>query len=189
MIQPKACTDAQIECVDEIFQRIACDLSMIADRELTISEVESQVEETRPAGAGRIHISFQLGLQGSAGVQHGCLLVPLPDAISLACCLMMVPEDVMAASRGEEVLDETTKDAMLEVGRFICGATDSALRCLGIGGDQVLFEGCQGVNPDVRPSLLYHEGDELIVGRVRASMAGFPEGTMLLVVPAQALER
>ena len=188
MSQTTPCTDAQIECIEEIYQRIASDLSMIADRDLAVTQVESALEETRPAGRGKIHISFRLGFQGPDEVQHGCLLVGLPDAISLACCLMMVPGDVVKANRNLKTLDSTTKDAMLEVGNFICGATDSALRALGMTDVKVSFEGCQGVNANVRPALIYHEGEPLIVGRAQASLADFPEDGVLLVVPAKVIQ-
>ncbi len=182
------CTPEQVECVEEIFQRIASDLSMIADREITIGEIETTIETTRPAGRSKIHISFRLGFKGPAGTEHGCLLVPLPDAISLACCLMMVPADVVKSNRGLKTLDSTTKDAMLEVGNFICGATDSALRALGKENGKVSFEGCQGVKANVRPALVYREGDPLVVGRAKVALAEFPEDTMLLLVPVKALE-
>ncbi len=187
MSEAAPCSDTQSECVEEVFQRIASDLSMIADRELTVGEIESSVDLTRPTGRGKIHISFRLGFQGPAGVDHGCLLVPLPDAISLACCLMMVPADVVKSNRSLKTLDGTTKDAMLEVGNFICGATDSALRALGVAGVKVAFEGCQGVKSNVRPALVYREGDELIVGHAEIALADFTVDTMILIVPARVI--
>lgn len=181
------CTQPQIDCVEEIFQRIASDLSMIADRELTVDSVEAELMTQRPLGRGKIHISFRLGFQSKPGTEHGCLLIPLPDAISLACCLMMVPADMVKSNRSQKTLDSTTKDAMLEVGNFICGATEAALRALGIDDTKVSFEGCQGVKSGVRPALIYAEGDTLVVGRAQVTMADFPEDVMLLVVPAAAL--
>lgn len=179
----------QVECVEEILQRIAGDLSMITDRELLVGATEVAVESTRPAGRGKIHVSFRLGFQCPSGGWQGCLLVPLPDAISLACCLMMVPADVLRSNRAKTTLDGATKDAMLEVGNFICGATDAALRALGLDEVKVSFEGCQGVKTNVRPALVYREGDPLVVGRAQLALAEFPEDTTLLLVPAAALER
>lgn len=179
------CTSPQVECVEEIFQRIASDLSMIADRELTLETTEVEIRDARPAGAGKIHISFRLGFRVGEERHHGCLLVPLPDAISLACSLMMVPEDVLVSSRARTSLDDTTKDAMLEVGNFITGATECALRALGIDAVKVTFEGCQGVRADVRPALTYREGDPLLVGRAQLTLAEFPADEVLLMVPPQ----
>ena len=51
------------------------------------------------------------------------------------------PGDVVRASRSLETLDGTTKDALLEVGNFICGATESALRALNLDDLEVGFEG------------------------------------------------
>lgn len=183
----KPATEDQVACVEAIFQRIASDLSMIADRELTVGQIECDVEGTRPAGAEKIHISFRLGFTERGETTHGCLLVPLPDAVSLACCLMMVPEEVVRTNRTTTTLDRTTKDAMLEVGNFICGATDSALRALGMNNIRVSFEGCQGVKPDVRPVLLYTEGEPLIVGRAEAALADYPTDTMVLMIPVQTI--
>ena len=182
------CSEPQVQCVEEVFQRIASDLSMIADRELTLESVETEVMEKRPEGRGKIHISFRLCFQRGDDMAHGCLLVPLPDAISLACALMMVPPEVVEANRAQDTLDSTTKDAMLEVGNFICSATDAALRALGVDGVKVCFEGCQGVRPDVRPAMAYEEGDPLVVGRALAGLAEFPKDTMILILPAQSLE-
>ncbi len=181
------CTHSQVQCVEEIFQRVASDLSMIADRDLTIESIEASVMDQRPEGRGTIHISFRLGFQTGSGVEHGCLLLPLPDAISLACCLMMVPADVVKSNRSQKTLDSTTKDAMLEVGNFICGATEAGLRALGVKGVKVVFEGCQGVKANVRPALIYAEGSPLVVGKAEAALAEFPAGTMILVVPAPVL--
>ncbi len=181
------CSTAQVECVEEIFQRIASDLSMIADRELTVHSIEASLETTRPAGEGKIHIAFRLGFQSPKGAAHGCLLMPLADAVSLACCLMMVPTEIVKTNRDQKTLDGTTKDAMLEVGNFISGASDSALRALGMEDTRVCFEGCQGVEPDGRPALVYREGDELVIGRAVVELADFPKDTMLLLLPASAL--
>lgn len=183
----ETCTSPQIECVEEIFQRVASDLSMIADRELTLQTTGVEVRDGRPAGAGKIHISFRLGFRIGEDRHHGCLLVPLPDAIALACSLMMVPEDVLVSSRTLTHLDETTKDAMLEVGNFITGATECALRALGIDAVKVSFEGCQGVRADVRPALTYREGDPLLVGRAQITLAEFPADEVVLMVPPEVV--
>lgn len=181
----ETCTSTQLECVEEIFQRIASDLSMIADRELTLKTTGVEVCDARPAGEGKIHISFRLGFRVGEERHHGCLVVPLPDAISLACSLMMVPEDTLVTSRTLTNLDETTKDAMLEVGNFVTGATECALRALGIDAVKVSFEGCQGVRADVRPALTYRDGDPLVVGRAQINLADFPADEVLLMVPPE----
>jgi hypothetical protein len=184
---PQISPSSQTQCLEEMLQRIAGDLSMIADREYRLDSVASAVTEARPAGASRVHIAFRFGVVVDDARHHGCLLVPLPDAIGLACSLMMVPDDVLAASRGQTKLDEPTKDALLEVGNFVSGAAAAALEVLGKPGMQVVFEGCQGVKPDVRPALIYREGDALLVARAQATLGDFEPGDVILMLPAAAV--
>ncbi|MDF1837828.1 MAG: hypothetical protein P1V35_08170 [Planctomycetota bacterium] len=175
-------TEREAQCVEEVFQRVCGDLSMIADREMEVTSVETEVMDHRPAGKGNIHISFRLGFTQGEDVLHGCMLLPLAEAITLACSLMMIPENVIAQTRKQDTLDATTKDAMLEVGNFICGATDAAFRALG-ADIKVIFEGCQGVRPDVRPAMIYEEGGELIVGQADVSQGGFGNAMHVLMMP------
>jgi hypothetical protein len=177
------CTEKETELVREVFQRVASDLAMVADRQLVIESVRTERAAKRPAGRGRIHLSFRLGFRTGATTRQGCLLVPLPDAISLACYLMMIPDDAVRSRRAGNTLEGGVKDAMLEVGNFVGGATDAALRALGWSHVKVLAEGCQGVKPDVRPALRYREGEPLIVGRARAKLHDYPECEMLLALP------
>lgn len=179
----EVCTDTEAQLVQEILHRVAADLSMITDRELTVNVHRTEHASARPAGKGKIHISFRLGFEQPDGLKHGCLLIPLPDAISLACYLMMVPDDGVKAKRSVKDLDGTLKDAMLEVGNFIGGAADAALRESVGAIAKVRSEGCQGVRPDVRPALLYNEGDTLVVGRAKSKIHEFPEFEMLVMLP------
>lgn len=174
------------QLVEEILQRVASDLSMISDRDFEIEETAVERADQRPAGAGQIHISFRLGIHCEDEVKHGCVLLPLPEAISLACYLMMVPDDGVASKRPEMKLDVTTKDAMMEVANFIAGAADNALREAFQLKVKVRSEGCQGVRPDVRPALVYEEGTELIVGRARAQIHEYPGFELLLLLPLLA---
>lgn len=176
-------TEKETQLVEEILQRIAADLSMITDRELVIGQ--SQVERctARPAGEGVVHISFRIAFEQGDELRHGCVLVPLPEAISLACYLMMVPDENIQDRRGLDDLDETTKDALLEVANFIGGAADAALReAVGVRA-RVRSEGCQGVPASVRPAMIYSEGEPLIVGRAKATVHDFPDFSMLVMLP------
>lgn len=169
--------------IDEIFQRIAGDLSMIADRELNVQKAVVQRATARPAGAHNVHISFKLGFQHDGQVLHGCLLVPLPDAISLACYLMMLPDEAVGSKSALTALDSGLKDALLEIGNFVGGAADAALRSLGLQDIRVRSESCQGVRPNVRPAFAYSEGAPLIVGRALAQLHTWPAFEMLLLLP------
>ena len=177
------CTEREVELVEELFQRVASDLSMITDRDLlvTVKDVGRQTE--RPAGRNKIHIAIGIGIQKAEGVKHGCMLLPLADAISLACYLMMIPDDGVKGKRAMSTIDETIKDAMLEVGNFIGGAADAALReAVGIKA-KVRAEGCQGVRPDIRPALVYNEGDSLVVGKAKGRIHDYPEFDLILMLP------
>lgn len=179
----ETCSTTQAQLVEEVLHRIASDISMITDRELDVVVQDVERHAERPAGKGKIHISFRMGFEQEGGVQHGCLLLPLPDAISLACYLMMVPDDSVKSKRNLKELDETLKDAMLEVGNFIGGAADAAMRESVGPVAKVRAEGCQGVRPNVRPALLYNEGEPLIVGRAKGTIHEYPEFEMILILP------
>ncbi len=182
-IVPETCTERDVELLQETFQRIAGDLAMITDREFDIKSMKTGRAAKRASGRDKIHVSFRLGFKAPSAALHGCLLMPLSDAVSVACYLMMVPDDGVKAKRSLLTLDSPTKDAMLEVGNFIGGAADAALRALGFDHVKVSSEGCQGVKPDVRPVLQYHEGTPLLIGRARAKLHSFPEFEMLLMLP------
>ena len=68
------CTDKQIECIQEILERVASDLSMITDSELKIDQVESSLEVSRPAGPEKPYISFRLGFRVAGRVEHLSLI-------------------------------------------------------------------------------------------------------------------
>ena len=177
-------SEEEVEVVEETLQRVASDLSMIADRTLDLSSIKVKRATKRAIGRDRIHISFKLGIKTEKGNFHGCILVPLPDAISLACYLMMVPDDGVLSKRSDQTLDSTTKDAMLEVGNFIGGAADAAFRSLGLSNSvKVNSEGCQGVKAGVRPALVYREGDPLLVGRGKAKLHEFQSFEIILMLP------
>ena len=95
-------SEEEVELVEETLQRIASDLSMIADRQLELNSVKVKRSTKRAVGRDRIHISFKLGIKTEEGILHGCVLVPLPDAISLACYLMMVPDEGVVAKRADQ---------------------------------------------------------------------------------------
>ncbi|MBK7641981.1 MAG: hypothetical protein IPJ19_02860 [Planctomycetes bacterium] len=169
--------------IDEIFQRIAGDLSMIADRELKVQHAEVQRTTARVAGAKLVHISFKLGFEHAGQITHGSLLIPLPDSIALACYLMMMPDDGVKSKRNLSSFDSGTKDAMLEIGNFIGGAADAALRSIGLDDIRVRSESCQGVKANVRPAFVYDEGTPLIVGRAKAQLHSWPAFEMILMLP------
>jgi len=88
-----------------ILARMATDLSMILDRELELSDLVLETVTRRPAGKGRVHISFKLGIERGEDEEQGCLLMPLPEAVSLAGYLMMKEDDEVRRDRARDVLD------------------------------------------------------------------------------------
>lgn len=167
-----------------ILARTATDLSMLIDRELEIGDVRVERRSERPAGPGRVHISFKLGIEREGERWQGCLLVPLPDALALAGYMMMMPDEAVALERARTELDGPFKEALLEVGKFLAGACSSVLRQTFPDGIAVRSEGCQGVRADVRPALEYREGDPLAVARASARVHEFEPFEIVLVLPS-----
>lgn len=167
-----------------ILGRICDDISTVVDRAFQVRQISVERVDTRAAGAAQVHISFRLEVSQNGSLRYGSLLLPLPEAISLACYLMMVPDDGVAQHRKQKDLDRSMKDAMLEIGNFVGGAAEAALR--GVLADsqvKVRSKGCQGVRADVRPAFPYTEGDPLLVARAKAQVAEFKEFDLLLLLP------
>ena len=177
----KVVTD--LELVENMLERISADLGMIIDREFKISSATVERADKRAEGRSKIHISFKLCFKSKGESLHGCALMPLPDAISLAAYLMMVPDDAVKTHRSTTNLDRSTKDAMLEVGNFVGGATDAVVRSWFSDKISVRSQGCQGVRANVRPAFPRTEGEELILGRATARIHDFPEFEIILMLP------
>ena len=170
--------------IAEIFDRVASDLAMLSDREFEIQGVQYEERVDRPAGPGAIHIAFRFGILDITGeVVHGAMLIPLSEAVALAAYLMMQPDSAVAELRAITEIDHSMKEAMLEVGNFVAAAGEAALRAVGSRAQSVIFEGCQGVRADVRPSLEYEEGSPLAVGRALAKIAGGGPVELVVMVP------
>lgn len=177
-------TSPAVRGVQAILDRIASDVSIVADVPIGVADVQAREVATRPAGAGTIHISFRFDFLEGGLRRQGCVLVPLADAQVLAGGLMMEPLTRLDEAREQEKLDPAVKEAVVELGSFFAGAAESALRDEGHLLVQVHHVGCQGVRADVRPRLTYDEGDPLIHGATTATLADYPEGAWHLILPA-----
>jgi len=178
-------TDAQL--ARELLERIAGDLGMMIQYELNLEKERVERVRSRPAGADRIHASFRLSFSREDGrKEYGALLLPLPDALTMAGMVLMIPKETIATLRKEVSLSDALKDALLELGNFIGGACKTALGKLGLTGWSACFEGCQGVRPDVPPTFPYEEGSELIVARTTTSLQPFPPFDLILMLPVLA---
>jgi hypothetical protein len=173
--------------IQAILGRMAQDLGMLMGHDLELNGLDVSRARTRPAGKDRIHISFKLGLTQDGGAKRfGALLVPLPEAITMAGFLLMMPLESLAPRRNDSALDSALKDALLEIGNMIGSASNTALASLGAAGFAMRSEGCQGVRPDVRPAFPYQEGAELVVGRATARFEPFPPFELILMLPPLA---
>ena len=172
------------QLVDGVVGRVAASLSLLIDRDIEVDHVTTERANTRPAGHGVIHISFKLRIErAGAADHHGCVLVPLPEAIAMACYLMMLSDEEVEEHRTETELDESMKDAIMELGNFVGVAVDEAFGTHDLGFS-VKPAGCQGVRADVRPAFPYEEGSELVVGRATACVHEFPAFEMIVMLPA-----
>lgn len=78
-----------------LMRRICDDLGMFLDRPLSIESVQAARSVNKVAGERSVHIAFKFGVTIDGVAQHGAMLVPLADAISFACYLMMMTDEVV----------------------------------------------------------------------------------------------
>lgn len=168
---------------ENILRRVAEDLAMVIDRPLEITVTSATRVKAKPAVKGGIHVSFRIGVLAGGKDYHGCVMLPLADAISLASYLMMVPDDSVKVRRSDKQLDRATKDAMLEVGNFIGGSTDAALRDFVSKDVKAKAEGCQGVASGAKPAFAYTEGSELVQIVAKGKIHSFPPFDLLMLLP------
>lgn len=173
--------------VGEVFRRIGGDLSMLCDREIEISEITFEERRDRPSSHEGVNISFRFALVMGGGVEHGALMIPLAESISLGGNLMMAGPAQIAELQERGEVDGPLREAILEVGAFVAGAIQSAAEALGLPEARVEFEGCQGVPPAVPPRLDYEEGARLLVGRASLRMGDAAPVQAVLVLPTVAM--
>lgn len=183
---PEDTNEAQVRGV---LGRIASDLSMLTDRTVRLDVKAARRCNSKPAGSRGVHIAFKLLFDWRGKQLHGALLLPLPEAISLAGYLLMQPEEAVAAKRAETCLDQATKEAMLEIANFIGGATDGALRLHFPNGLSVRAQGCQGLRADQPPAFPFKTGEELIEGRGTGRIGDGAAFDVLLILPVIAEQR
>ncbi|QDU65001.1 hypothetical protein [Engelhardtia mirabilis] len=179
-------SELETKLIGAIAHRVVDDLALVVDRSMTSEVLEVCRIDRRQAGQGQVHISFKLGFTAPSGSGHGCLLMPLPDAVALASHLMMEPDATVKERRGDTELDRSTRDAMIEVANFVGGATDAAMRTLSVSGLSARSEGCQGVRADVRPAFPYQEGSLLVLGQARFQLHTFDPFEVLIMLPVLA---
>ena len=132
------------------------------------------------------HISFRLEFRKGEETSQGCVLVPLPDAISVASYLMVLPDASVQKRRESTDLDRSTKDALLEVSNFLGGSADQVLQDAVAGAEvSVRSAGCQGVAADALANFEYAAGTELLVGRVSLTLHDYPSFQAIVMLPGE----
>ena len=184
-----ATTTQDEKLAKDIGDQISADLSMIIDRELTISSITSDRVEAKVAGEGVIHLSFRIEFQIAAEKHFGCLLMPLHAAIGVACYLMVLSDEEVAKQREATTLDRSMKDAMLEVGNFVGGSSDAVVRKWNSSSKMsARSAGCQGVAPGAVPNFAHAKGAGLILARLQSKLGSFDPFEMILMLPAVLMD-
>jgi hypothetical protein len=168
---------------EALMRRICDDLGMFLDRPLALESVQASRSTNKVAGERSVHIAFKFGVTVDGVAQHGAILVPLVDAISFACYLMMMTDEVVAQRRKDKDLDRVQKDAMVEVCNLVGGSIDGALRDLYQKRVSARSEGCQGLRVGAAPAFDRIDGVELLVGRAKVKLHTFPSFEILLMLP------
>ncbi len=170
--------------VQQCFSKLAEDLSMLLDRPFLCSQVEVARARQRVAGEKAVHVAFRFGVTVDGTLRHGALLVPLPEAIAMACYLMMMADDVVAARRKDRDMERATKDALLEVGNLIGGSLDCAVREVFPRRTSTRSEGCQGLKPGCAPAFPRTAEEEHVVARATLTLHEYPAFDAWLMLPA-----
>lgn len=178
-----SCNEVETRQAEESIHRIAETLGMIIDKPINVESIQVESVQQRVAGRGSIHISFKLAFQYQGKLAHGALLIPLADAMTIGCYLLMMPDESVKSQRSQTTLGAGLKDALMEVGNFIGGASDAALRGLGLEGIKVRSEGCQGVKANVPPSFVHPEKTPLVLGRAKLRVHSWPPFEAILMLP------
>lgn len=173
----------QAELVELAVDQVAQDIALFASREIAVEGMQVEYSEERVAGAECIHLSFKLAFEQDDEQRLGCLLVPLPDAISVAAFLMLKQDEEVVAMRELSDLDDGLKDAMLEIANLVGGALDNALRWFLPSGCRVRSAGCQGVRTGARPHLPGPADLAYLVARAETRVDRFKPAEWILMIP------
>lgn len=168
---------------EAVLRRVCDDLGMFLDRPLTLESVQATRSAHKIAGERSVHIAFKFGVTVDGQAQHGAILVPLADAISFSCYLMMMTDEVVSSRRKEKELDRAQKDAMVEVCNLVGGSIDGALRDAFAKRVSARSEGCQGLRAGAAPAFERAPGVELVIGRGKVKLHTYPSFEMLLMLP------
>lgn len=169
--------------VEPCWNRIVHDLALLSDTELAVVDVRAEVVEEIPTARGDVHVAFKFGVEHAGRIRHGCLLAPLPDAITLACLLIMLPGEHIAQQRERRTVDQPLREALLEVSTWIARSLGASLRASEGVDSRIEPESCQGVRRDAQPAIAHEPGERWIVSRAELRHADWPAFEAILLVP------
>jgi hypothetical protein len=168
---------------EAMLRRLGEDLALVIDRPFELDGARVERRSAKPTVEQSVHISFRYGVRDGDGEAHGCLLIPLAEAISMASYLLLSSDEVVSSKREQGQLDRATKDALLEIGNFVSASIEAALREFISKKLESRSEGCQGVALGAKPAFIYVEGEELLVATARGRIHSFPEFQLRLLFP------
>jgi hypothetical protein len=173
--------------VEPCWNRIVHDLALLSDAELAVENVRAEIVEALPTARGGVHVAFKFGVEHAGRIRHGCLLAPLPDAITLACLLIMLPGEHIAQQRERTSVDQPLREALLEVSTWIARSLGASLRSSEGVDARIEPESCQGVRADLEPAVAYEPGERWIASRAELRHADWPAFEAILLVPELAV--
>jgi hypothetical protein len=180
--QPDPTAQADRDFSREVAAQLLESVSAIVDKELALGEFECSRREQRSAGEGQVHINFKFKFSLDGQVSHGCLLLPLTQAVAAACSMLMMPVAQVGEICSSGSLDTPIKDALLELGNMLASSLGAPYQepCEQVS---VQFAGCQGVRAGVRPAIPYREGSPLLTIEAHSIFEPFGRFRFLLLLP------
>ena len=170
------------DLLDLLIDETAASLSLLSDFQLGEPAADDAVQSERPQGAS-VEVAFRFGFSIGGRARMGILSMPLPDILSLADSLLMLPTADIEKGREESAPNEGQKEAILEAGNLIGGAFAGALGRRLTSENAVQFFGCQGVAQGKSPWISGHTGEPLAIRRHGANFGSFAPFTVTLAIP------
>lgn len=170
------------ELLDLLVDEAAASLSLLSDFQLGEPAEEDVIEHDRPVWED-IQVVFRIGFLIKGRARMGLIGISLPEALTLAGSLLMLPTDAVAENRVKDAPDEGDKEAIMEAGNLIAGAFDAVLSKRVNGSVEVKFFGCQGLEAGSPPWISGFGSEALGVRHHSASFANFDPFHMVLAIP------
>jgi len=168
-------------------ERMQEEVSALLGKVMTFAEPETRIlskEEffSEPAGKSVLaHVQLEGDIEG-----HGCLLVPIRDAIRIGGTLIMLPDSELENVISEEEYTEELEDSYGEIANIICGSLTSTFE------EQFpkTFRLVRTEQEVILPVKVEIESDEPVpngsyyVMSSKMSLEGTEMGTLQLLLPA-----